>query len=250
MADRDAKKVLLLGMVYSDEMSPKRGQEFRDRVRCAAVETKGYNVYSLDDKHDDQAHCVAGKHCKANFADSRRMTISIHKIWGKQVSFDVIILDYFFSPVGWARERWSDGFWKETIPMLAKSGILTKGGELWLPHLSCVTDSLDEFKEALALYYSIDFVENPLENPLYLATEDVESELIRCPDLLTNTTQIKPLTDHSSTPFYVLRVKDFDISPVSVAQGSRTSSPKSKAKKRAIDFDAVANLHKRTIVCK
>jgi len=97
---RCSKKALLLGMVYSEEHEPKRGQEFRDRVRCESVEENcGYDVYTLDDKHDDESYCVAGKHCKANFADARRMNASIHSKFGYDISFDVIILDYFFSPV-------------------------------------------------------------------------------------------------------------------------------------------------------
>ena len=94
------KKALLLGMVYSEEHEPKRGQEFRDRVRCESLEQHcGYDVFTLDDKHDDQSCCVAGRHCKANFADARRMNASIHNKFGYDISFDIIILDYFFSPV-------------------------------------------------------------------------------------------------------------------------------------------------------
>ncbi len=35
---------LLLGMVYSEEKEPKRGQEYRDRVRCEAMEKIGHKV--------------------------------------------------------------------------------------------------------------------------------------------------------------------------------------------------------------
>ncbi len=86
-------------MVYSEEREPKRGQEFRDRVRCEALENRGeYAVYSLDNKHEEDS-AVSGKHCRANFADARRMMGSIKKAWGDDVKFDVIILDYFFCPV-------------------------------------------------------------------------------------------------------------------------------------------------------
>ena len=44
-------------MIYSKEERAHRGQGFRDRVRCEAVENmKGndrYNVYSLDNKHSE-----------------------------------------------------------------------------------------------------------------------------------------------------------------------------------------------------
>ena len=45
-----------------------------------------------------------------------------------------------------------------------------------------------------------------MKNPLYAATEYVEEELDRCPDSLTNITQIKPLVDFSETPFCSLEV--------------------------------------------
>jgi hypothetical protein len=38
------EKVLLLGMVFSEEKRAHRGQEFRDRVRCEALEKIGYKV--------------------------------------------------------------------------------------------------------------------------------------------------------------------------------------------------------------
>lgn len=41
------ENALLLGMVFSTEECPKRGQEYRDRVRCEAMEKIGYNVRSL-----------------------------------------------------------------------------------------------------------------------------------------------------------------------------------------------------------
>ena len=90
-------EVLLLGMVFSDETEPKRGQEYRDRVRCEALETLGYSVKTLDNKHKDDV-LTNGKHCTANFADSRRMLKSMNTRWEKSI-FDHIILDCFFSPV-------------------------------------------------------------------------------------------------------------------------------------------------------
>jgi hypothetical protein len=80
------------------EDRPSRGQEFRDRVRCEALENLGYDVYTLDNKHPE-VRGPAGKHCRANFADPRRMIKSIKFTWGNDIVFDSIILDYFFSPV-------------------------------------------------------------------------------------------------------------------------------------------------------
>lgn len=48
----DKNAALLLGMVYSVEMDPSTGQMFRDRVRCEAMESLGYEIKTMDDKHD------------------------------------------------------------------------------------------------------------------------------------------------------------------------------------------------------
>jgi hypothetical protein len=106
---------------------------------------------------------------------------------------------------GWARERWTDHFFKETLPALAKNRILRPGGSIWLPYLECVRESINDFTAELKVHYDISLAQDPMENPLYAATEDVEDELTRCPDLLTNVTQIKPLDQFSDTPFLVLK---------------------------------------------
>ena len=52
----DIENILLLGMVFSNEQYPNGGQEFRDRVRCEALENLGFNVFTVDDKHDDKVY--------------------------------------------------------------------------------------------------------------------------------------------------------------------------------------------------
>jgi len=108
--------------------------------------------------------------------------------------------------VGWARERWTDRFFSETIPQFASSGILKKGGSIFLPNLPGVQDAIANFNTEISSRYNITFVANPMKNPLYKVTNDstIEKELLRCPDILTNTTQLKPLLNFSSHPFYQL----------------------------------------------
>jgi hypothetical protein len=126
--------VLLLGMVFSDQLTPSRGQEFRDRVRCVELQELGFNVFTVDDKHADDYNNLLfpGKHCNANFNNERGLLNQIQAKWGTDVKFSHIILDYFFSPIGWARTRWLPSFFSKTIPSMAT---MTSGGMLWLPHL-------------------------------------------------------------------------------------------------------------------
>ena len=88
-------------MVYSKEdismYSIGYGQERRDLIRISRLISLGYNVYSIDDKHN----AILGQHCRANFNDSRRLYQSIkkQKAFPEYLVAQYIILDYFFSPV-------------------------------------------------------------------------------------------------------------------------------------------------------
>jgi hypothetical protein len=74
---------------------PSIGQEFRDRVRCEALESLGYSVKTLDNKHLDTS-MAHGKHCRTDFTCSRRMFKAMQSKWGS-FQLDHVILDYFFS---------------------------------------------------------------------------------------------------------------------------------------------------------
>jgi hypothetical protein len=69
--------------------------------------------------------------------------------------------------------------------MLAENDLLKKGGQLWLPNLGCVQESIETYRDEIMMHYTIKAVEDPLLNPLYAASENVEMELLRCPDALT-----------------------------------------------------------------
>jgi hypothetical protein len=101
MSKRNRESALLLGVVFAKEQRAKRGQEYRDRVRCEAMENIGYTVKTLDNKHSDAG---LDNHCTANFSDTRRMMKSMGAKWDG-VKFDHIILDYFFSPVSFHEFR-------------------------------------------------------------------------------------------------------------------------------------------------
>ena len=201
--------VLLLGMVFSDQLTPSRGQEFRDRVRCVELQELGFNVFTVDDKHADDYNNLLfpGKHCNANFNNERGLLNQIQAKWGTDVKFSHIILDYFFSPIGWARTRWLPSFFSKTIPSMALK-LLSPGGMLWLPHLQNVTESIQLNLASINEYFIIREVEDPMANPLYAATEQATDELKRCPDLILNENQIKPLlTESNIFPFYALQLK-------------------------------------------
>lgn len=137
------------------------------------------------------------------------MASSIEEIWENdnvlKNKFNTIILDYFFSPAGWARERWTEPFFGKTLPYFAESNLLKENGTIWLPHLEVVSELLEQFKDEISKYYKIIHVQNPKENPLYYATDYVANDLRKCPDNLTNLTQMKPYDAYSDSPFICLK---------------------------------------------
>jgi hypothetical protein len=105
----------------------------------------------------------------------------------------------------------------DTFPTLAQSGILAPHAKIWLPNMQCIQISLQDFKSELEPYFSISLEENVSLNPLYVATENAEDELLMCPDLITNKTQTIPLKNHagSNSLFYVLELRStFLLQPI------------------------------------
>jgi len=102
--------------------------------------------------------------------------------------------------------------------------LLSKNGKVWLPNLKCIEESLEDFNVIITEYFDISLVSDALENPLFLATENVEKQLLLCPDNLTNKTQIKPLLANSSKPFYVLTLKKNRNQPSTPQRGSKKRS--------------------------
>ncbi len=125
--------------------------------------------------------------------------------WGEAMEFDYIILDYFFCPAGWARTRWTEAFFKNTLPMLATSNILKPNGSIFLPNLDCVKEFLTAYADILEEHFMWNHVKNPLQNPLYKSTERCQKELLLCPDMLTNATQVLSLNEYSDTPFIIFK---------------------------------------------
>lgn len=120
--------------------------------------------------------------------------------------YDTIILDYFFSPAGWVNSRWTVKFFSETLPAFVEEKLLKSGGTIWLPHLKYVSEMLDENCSILSQFYDWEVVEHVMDHPLYQATELVQEDLFRCPDMLVNETQIQHLDPTS--PFILLKARE------------------------------------------
>lgn len=194
-------------MVYLKEANPSRGQGYRDKVRCEALERKGYMVESLDDKHVEEL-AKEQRHCRTNFSDIRKMVKKMKDVWSIDGNprYDVIILDYFFSPTGWTNTRWTTKFFTETLPGFLEHKLLKKNGSIWLPNCPYVDEMVTAHTSHLSNYYDWFAIKRPTNNPLYEATDDVNHLLMQCPDRLTNENQIVSLTN-AGGPFLLFKPK-------------------------------------------
>lgn len=238
--ERETKEVkpraLLLGMVYANEkiVKPSVGQEYRDKIRCKALEDSGYDVFTLDDKHTS-AEGHLNKHCRGNFCDTRRFDKWLADIWAGNASefdydkkdivapdqwdgkkdFNCIVLDYFFSPDSWAKVRWADSLFVNSIPTWATDGTLSRDSNqptptIWLPNILHVDDMIKSNIDLINEYYSIEKVIDPMENPLFAASncKSAYDALVKCREQITNDTQLPYLLDYSNTPFYKLTLRE------------------------------------------
>lgn len=102
--------------------------------------------------------------------------------------------------------------------------MLAPDARIWLPNLQCIEESIESFSAYLEPYFTIRLEHNPSLNPLYVATDRAEEDLLLCPDLITNETQVLPILEHArdGALFYVLQLKP------SAELGSLASSPTEK----------------------
>ena len=68
-----------------------------------------------------------------------------------------------------------------------------------------VTDAIELNLERIATLFTVQKNSNPMQNPLYVASDNCTEELLRCPvPFFTNENQITPLFSASQFPFYAL----------------------------------------------
>lgn len=181
LKQKEKKRVLLLGMWDSNDPTPGIGQGPRDTIRCNSLKEMGYQVETMDDKHDSNGPV----HCSANFCDWRRMMQSMKNVWRPILCrYDCIILDYFFSPNGYANARWKDSFFNQTLMNFGELNILRPDGKIFLPNKEYVISQINAVP-SLRDIYEINIVASN-ENPLYVATDTAYELLIQCENQLVN----------------------------------------------------------------
>ena len=64
-----------------------------------------------------------------------------------------------------------------SVSHLASNQILRLNGEIWLPNIGSSSDLVTQHKDDISEYFKCELVQNPLENPLYCATDIINETL-------------------------------------------------------------------------
>ena len=189
--EKSKKKVLLLGMSYT-AISSIKGKHLRvdpeaaiylriknrisqidgrDLARIKATEKLlDCNVYTISKVSNVTYKYREDRHLSNDY-NSRHLTESLQKQFGKNVCFDICIFDYFWFPPGWrpASPKLFTNFVK-----MKEDGLLKPGGTVLLPFTCdffCSLAALQELQE----HFQIEYV-TAQENPLLNATKEIRNE--------------------------------------------------------------------------
>ena len=207
---------LMLGMVFACDCKP-GAQEWRDKKRCVSmVNDQQMDVWTYDDKHPEEEvrffregsklisrSNTLHQHINGDFAVLRRFTEHTNRKFGGRKQFDVIAIDHFNGPTGWAAEKWVEGFIGEVMPFIG-TYCLSSGGEVWVPRIPAVTAAIQKHTKKLTRIFTIEYA-LPAGNPIYAAGEAVASELEALRPPVCNLNAMRSLP--KPYPFVLFRLK-------------------------------------------
>ena len=104
----------------------------------------------------------------------------------------------------WARVRWSEKFFKDTLPFFVSKDILLPNGKIILPIFEVVRDYIEANRNMLETVFKIECNETWCENPLWVAAEISKEELMKVDPPLYNLNQAGYFVDYDKFPFYIL----------------------------------------------
>ena len=135
--------------------------------------------------------------------------MQIQNLW-PNVTFDVVVVDYFRTPSAWAAKRWTDSFFSRTIPAL--TSVLKHGGRIYLPNYAnhACNNTLQRVEQYVrhTKLFTIDLVPGDL-NPLYVATTMVKDKIVTELGLeYTNELQVKSSSLDEKVPFIQLTFEE------------------------------------------
>jgi len=152
----------------------------RDLARCLATEMAvsepGVEAKTYAVSIQAAAEFDSDRHITANFNQSHKLC----KLLSDKGQFDEVVLDYFWNPSSAADIKWRDTLFRNTLPDLARDGILSAShGKIFLPFCPCCFKQVMAHREVLKSYYNISFLykEEMGENPLWKGTQLIHPDI-------------------------------------------------------------------------
>lgn len=151
----------------------------RDLARIMATKaTFGMDVFTIS--LENGCRYDANFHLNADF-NSRKFTKKLVDKFGQKLSFNQIVLDYFWIPNGWTSSHWHSSFFSSTLPSFAADGLLRSGAAIFLPFcLTCYKEVAAAYENKLKHYYNVTFLRKDQLHKisLWVGTQQISSDLM------------------------------------------------------------------------
>ena len=176
-------------------------QHLRDGLRCASLEDDlDHTVYTIDLGHEPHL-AIEGRHIRHDFTDEGVLA-NMDSNWPGLI-FHHIVLYYFYTPNFRHALHFSERMYTIILPLLASKGAIPIGGEVWLPHIPCIQERLERLWTPLAPWFSKHAIDTPSMNPLFIASANVEEQILDSGDRFTNGSSLLSLD--RKFPFMMLK---------------------------------------------
>lgn len=165
---------------------------FRDRARILRMQEMGYDFCCVSLNSEDQD---LTKHYEGNFCNASRFIRGFKQFLDKNGMGEgnrplQICVDWYWLPPGYDNDRiMQEGFFRDTLPLIASRGILSKKGDgeredvpsgtVWVPYTLNVVKYIFKHQDLLEEFYLISYVGKELlikEHAMYKATRSMSSE--------------------------------------------------------------------------
>ena len=165
---------------------------FRDRARILRMQEMGYDFCCVSLNSEDQE---TEKHYEGNFCNASRFIRGFKEFLDENGMGEgnrplQICVDWYWLPPGYDNDRiMQEGFFRDTLPLIALKGILSKKGDegredvpsgvVWVPYTLNVVKYIFKHKDLLEKSYVVCYVGRELlmkEHAMYKATCSMSSE--------------------------------------------------------------------------
>ena len=185
----DARESLHVDVLHSAMRNGLSPQAARDLYRCIMSERTGWRktrgtptesndvkVFTIDSGVADEGHWNDDRHVFGPF-DTTSIQV-LEDLKQKCNTLDEVVLDWFYTPDSWARDRWAEPFFTFFLPNLVKTGLLSRDACVYVPVKRYTLEMMSRHYKTLQEYYKIALMEASDAVSLYRGTLAIPDEII------------------------------------------------------------------------